>query len=425
MHRTVTRLVVLALGVVVAGCSESAAGPDGAAVQPDSRAPDARTSPDPLSDAELWRVVSKLAADELQGRQEGSPGGLTARRFLIEELKRCGIQPAAAAGYEQPITSGAGANLLGRIPGTDSSLAQRTILISAHYDHLGSCGGEICNGAYDNAAGVTVVLGAACALAAAPPARSVLVALWDAEEPPTFLTGAMGSQFYAEHPLFPLDTIDVAIVLDLIGADLWPGAGLHFVLGGELSPEVGKIAAGVAGPAGLIPVRLGLHLVEQLPTGGQQPWSDYDAFRDRGVPVLFLSDGYTKHYHQPTDELNTLARPKLALEARYLVELVRSLAAGSHPRTGFDPTGADHVADAAGVERVLTGALGAGGLVDQLSSASKAKLTDDLAKVKQIKAGLKPGTPASPAAVQALRAAVQRVMCYTGPQYSEPICNLF
>src|SRR5690606_27031633 len=102
-------------------------------------------------------------------------------------------------------------------------LRDRPIVISAHYDHLGECNGAICNGAYDNAAAVSVILALACAYAAAPPPRTLLFAAWDAEEPPTFLSDEMGSEFFAANPTLPLEDIAVVLVLDLVGAELWPG----------------------------------------------------------------------------------------------------------------------------------------------------------------------------------------------------------
>src|SRR5690606_16053853 len=117
---------------------------------------------------------------------------------------------------------------------------------------------------------------------------SVLVALWDAEEPPTFLTDAMGSAFFVQNPTIPLDQIDVAITLDLVGAGLWPDYAGHFVIGAETSLAVADAVDSVMAPEGLKVFRGGLHLIEQTPFG-LQPWSDYDAFRAAEVPVLFLS----------------------------------------------------------------------------------------------------------------------------------------
>ena len=122
----------------------------------------------------------------------GPPAATTPAR-LRDKLAACGIAPAGEDGFEQPITGGQGTNLLGTIAGTLSP--DRVIILSAHFDHIGavSCLG-ICNGAYDNAAGVSAVVEIACQIAHAPLEKTVLVALWDSEEPPTFLSDAMVSR---------------------------------------------------------------------------------------------------------------------------------------------------------------------------------------------------------------------------------------
>jgi hypothetical protein len=184
---------------------------------------DGGQAPGPIDAAALTRRVTTLASDELDGRRVGTDGGAAARAFVIAELAACGLSPAGSAGFEQPLGAFPGANVLGRIEGTDPLLKDRVVVVSAHFDHLGDCSGQICNGASDNAAGVAAVISVGCALAAAPARRTVEVIGWDAEEPPSFLSPAMGSRYYAEHPLFPLTSVDVAVVLDLFGTDLWPG----------------------------------------------------------------------------------------------------------------------------------------------------------------------------------------------------------
>ena len=107
-------------------------------------------------------------------------------------------------------------NILAKISGSDPQLAQETVVIGAHYDHLG--GGRqpntpeprpIFNGANDNASGVAGVLEIAEALRAlpTPPRRTVLFALWDGEE-----KGLSGSKYFVEHPTVPLEKIVFALV---------------------------------------------------------------------------------------------------------------------------------------------------------------------------------------------------------------------
>jgi hypothetical protein len=433
--RHMARLVGLLALVTMAACSPSKTGDppagDGAAPVVDLGAsPDGPVSstPDPLSVQELKRVVSTLASDELEGRDEGTPGGAKARTFIINELKRCGVAPGGVDGtFEQKVATGKGTNVLGLIKGTGAAESKRVVLISAHYDHLGVCGGEICNGAYDNASSVTIVLGVACALAHSPLKRTVMIASWDAEEPPTFLTDAMGSAFYVANPLVPLADVDVSIVLDLLGVDPFKGFPGHFALGAELSPQITAAVDTVKSPPGLQPLRLGLHLAEQTALGFQ-PWSDYHNFRNAKVPTLFITDGYNKNYHKPTDEVSLLDIPRMAREARYLLALVEQLGntpASSYLATSFVEKGADYLTDAVNVEQVIGAALGKGGLAEGLTATSQQKMKGDLVKVQTVKSKLTSGGTADPQDVTALRTAVQRLMCYTGPLYTESMCNLF
>ncbi len=386
--------------------------------------PEKPAGPDPLRTAELRRVIAKLASDEFDGRDEGTPGGDKAQAWLIEELKRCKIPPALSSGYKQKITTGKGTNLLGLIKGTDPSLKERTIVLSAHYDYLGNCRGRICNGADDNAAGVAIVLGIACKLVNSPLKRSVLVALWDAEEPPTFLKQSMGSLFYVNNPVIPLAKTDAAIVLDLVGSDLWPGFAGHFLLGAELSPEVASAVGATTVPKGLLALHSGLHLVEQTPLG-MQPWSDYHGFRQKAIPVLFLSNGQTKRYHQPNDEMASINMPKVTLEAQYLFGIVTNLGNATKDPT-FVATGANYKQDAKTMRAVVEAALAPGGIIEtlKLSATSRSKLQGDLEKLKDVQKKLEKGGSLTRREIYTLRAAAQRLMCLAGPFYPERRCQL-
>lgn len=378
---------------------------------------------DAISEEKLLERVTYLADDALAGRDEGTAGGIAAREYIIAAFESCGLEGAGTAGFEQPITTGQGANVLARLPGTDDALRGHPVIISAHYDHIGACDGAICNGAYDNAAGVSALIALACAYAAAPPPRTLLFAAWDAEEPPAFLTERMGSEFFATNPTLPLPDIAVILVLDLVGAELWPGWMGHTILGSELSEEVATALAAAPVPEGLDALTGGLHLVEQTPFG-RQPWSDYHAFRERGVPVLFFSDGQNKRYHTPDDEVAALNIPKLALETRYLLDIVGELSrAQEQPK--FQANGADYENDARMVTQALEAALDDGGLVDGLALSSQARsaLEADLQAALGARATLEGGDALTTQQVSALRRATQRIMCLAGPLYTEPVCN--
>ncbi len=393
------------------------------------------TDSERLSEAELTRRTYDLAAPELEGRAPATPGGLAARAYIIAEMQACGIEPLDPAGFEQPIATLAGAaNVLGVIKGTDETLAARHVMVSAHYDHLGVRNGEAYLGADDNAVGVASILAIGCAIADSPQPRSVIIAAWDAEEPPYFVSNRMGSAYYVDNPVVPLAQTDVMIGLDLIGSDMWPGFQNHFLLGAEHSPQVQEVVYNASVPDGLMAFPIGLHLAEEWPdtVGGQrQPWSDYDAFRNASVPVLFLANAQTKRYHTPQDTADTLNYPKVALEAKLLLRITSSLAnAETTPEFGAlgpdnVPLANDFARDAVALQTVLEFALAPGGMVDSfsLTSTSRGELETNLANASAISSKMASGGEATEAEIRQLRDAAQNLLCLASSTFRESDCN--
>ncbi len=433
--RTLSQSAPMVLSILVAaglaGCAGSTAGAGDDASGTDGLGTDAPPEvsplpplPDPASfETEILRIATRLSSPDFTGRDEGTPGGIAARAYLLEEWQKCGIEPLVAGGFEQPILTGAGANILGRIAGTDPARTDRNVLVSAHYDHLGEhCeGGVYCPGAYDNAVAVGIVIQVACALAADRPARSVIVAHWDAEEPPTVRTDKMGSNFYAANPLVPLSQVDAAIVLDLTGAGMWPGYGGHFAMGSETSPQLTAVVDAARVPDGLKVFRGSLHTIEEQ-SFGHHPWSDYDAFRNAGVPVLFLSDGQTKVYHLAADTIDKVDIPKAGREASYLWGVVRALADAVGTPV-FQPAN-DYLHDARTVNVIVDDALVEGGGVSLLGlqPESIAALQGDAVKLKATLASLEGGATATDADIGVIRISVQRVMCLAS-QLPDILCQ--
>ncbi|MEN0066810.1 MAG: M28 family peptidase [Myxococcota bacterium] len=364
-------------------------------------------SPSQMASPESLRELTQQLADPaLDGRDEGSEGSAVVRAFLVEQFRVCGVQPAGSNGYVQPIDQGVGINVLGRIPGT--SKGTQAIVVSAHYDHQDP-GWQVHPGAQDNAAAVAVLLRLACALAQRPADRDVVIAFWDAEEPPTFLTEAMGSRFWHAHPTVPLTQVGAVIVLDLLGAGLWDGYPGTFALGGETSPQIRAAVASAREP-GLPVLPAGLSVVEDLVIGRRAVWSDYEVFRDHNIPVLFMTDGQNKRYHTAADTAEALDYDKLAKEQRWLHQVIRALASGSRIQWGFRE---NYELNRRSVAALLGAALSA----PQRDRWSPTARTSIEAALRSIQDG-----QASPRDV---RAAAQRLMCWSGPQASLFTCSLF
>jgi len=206
-------------------------------------------------------------------------------------------------------------NVVGKVLGSDPKLRSQFVVYSAHYDHLGvgepnKDGDKIYNGAYDNASGVSAVLGVAEALAKMPikqrPRRSFYFLFPTAEE-----QGLLGAEYYSRHPLVPLAKTAANINLD----------GVNFV--GKVDDFV-ALGANRSSMIDLIEeaAKERKFTIKDDPDPGQGFFfrSDHFPFAKAGVPAVnfshgdhfldksnkdasrFLSDYTEKYYHQVGDE---------------------------------------------------------------------------------------------------------------------------
>jgi len=293
-------------------------------------APAAAFEPSEIAEAAaVARVVEPdvrwLASDQLQGRGSGTAAGAQARELLIDQLVEIGpgldaLAPGRDA-YLQ-LFDGVRANLLAVIPG--GARADEIVLVGAHYDHLqpGQCanrGDPICNGATDNASGTAVVLAIGRALRAlpAPPARTVVLALWDGEE-----LGLLGSKYFVAHPPLPLGDVAAYVNFDIQGANLAPSVrDISFAIGAEtggaLLTSLTRDAIDAVGlDTRLLSVTFGQGRSDYLPI-----WSSAIS-----IPIVFLSDATNACYHTSADDVDVVDFGKLARQSEIGFRLVLSLA---------------------------------------------------------------------------------------------------
>jgi hypothetical protein len=279
--------------------------------------------------AALKRTVEALCSDACAGRAPGTPGGLAARRIVLDGFREAGLAPV-----EQPIA--VGANVLASLPGA----TDRWILVAAHYDHLGQDASGIYRGADDNAAAVSILIETARGLAKDTLKRGVLFAAFDAEEPPHFLQDTMGSQEWVRHPTVPLDRVDLMICMDLVGHALGPPGTPEdvrqtlFALGAErsrgTSAHVDALSRAVPG---VVVRRADAEIIP--------PLSDYEPFWRNEVPFLFLSCAHGRHYHTTEDTPAWLDWAKMEATARWLERFVRETCARPEPRIAWVPGARD------------------------------------------------------------------------------------
>ncbi|MBK6266781.1 M28 family peptidase [Marivirga sp. S37H4] len=194
-------------------------------------------------------------------------------------------------------------NVVGMVEGTDPELKNEYVIYSAHYDHIGvgkpnAEGDSIYNGARDNAVGVVTVMSAAESIAKNPTKRSALFILFTAEE-----KGLLGSRYYTENPLLPLEQMVYCFNSDNGG---YNDTSIATIVGlGRTTAE--KHIKEAAETFGLTAI--------DDPAGEQGLFdrSDNVNFAKKGIPAPTFSLGFTafdaeigKYYHQQADNPETM-----------------------------------------------------------------------------------------------------------------------
>jgi hypothetical protein len=194
-------------------------------------------------------------------------------------------------------------NLVAKVTGSDPDLKDEVVLVGAHYDHVGKDNrGRVFGGADDNASGTAGVLELARAFSnlAEKPKRSVVFIFFTAEE-----KGLLGSRYYVENPLFPLEDTVAMINLDMIGRNDVDQVSL---LGRYQYPALYE----VIDQANRDSVNFEINFsVEEYVRQ-----SDHFPFMREGVPALFFNSGMHDQLHRPEDTVSRIKTDKTERIAR-------------------------------------------------------------------------------------------------------------
>jgi hypothetical protein len=236
-------------------------------------------------------------------------------------------------------------NVLAKLPGSDPLLKHEAVLVSAHFDHVGGSGDRIFNGADDDASGTAAVLEIAEAFAqsSVKPRRSVIFALWNAEE-----KGLLGARHYVHRPEYALEDTVAVLQMDMIGRnqEVTDPEDRRFT---GLSAQRAEENANTLHLLGYSRSRELKQLVEQnnseigfdfLYDLENHPLkliarSDHWPFLTQGVPALLFTTGLHPDYHQTSDTADKINYPKMERVAQ-LVFLCSWDLANRSTRPTFD-----------------------------------------------------------------------------------------
>ena len=308
-----------------------------------TEARDVEAAAQAISTDELQQIVNYLADDAFEGREAGSRGGRAAGSYLELRLEKQHLQGASDDGRFFQDFGASSRNILARLDGSSPELKKQTIIVSAHYDHVGygkptnSFGpiGFIHKGADDNASGVAGLLALTEALGRMPrhPRRTILFALWDGEE-----QGLLGSRYWLEHPTVPLADVPILLNMDMIGR----------LRGGRVEIYGTRTAPGLRGL--LSHENDGLNLLLDF-HWEMRADSDHYPFYEHGIPDLLLHTGLHADYHRPSDTADKINATGIRQVTQLALHTVVDLA-DAPTLAGFrDRSRNEGIADKAAFER--------------------------------------------------------------------------
>ena len=219
----------------------------------------------------------------------------------------------ASLSFANAITRKMSKNVIGVLPG--AKRADEYVLYTAHWDHLGRCeavnGDDICNGAIDNATGTAALVALAEAqVKAGAPDRSLVFLAVTAEE-----SGLLGSKYYAENPVFPLNRTVGGVNMDALTGS---GPAKDIIVVGRGKSELEDYLAKAVATAKRVIVD------EPTPEKGFYYRSDHFSLAKLGVPMIYFDGGedlidggtaagkawaanYTeRQYHAPSDDMSAI-----------------------------------------------------------------------------------------------------------------------
>lgn len=284
-----------------------------------------RDAADRMKEQAHWLMAPRMqlgTAEELAAKKEGvqllvvtpelatrllAGAGVSMKKALRTcRRKRMELRTDLHFTYVPRTKSLTGENVLGYVEGSDKK--GELVVVTAHYDHLGTMDGEVYNGADDDGSGTVAVLEMAQAFMEAKaqghgPRRSMLFMTVSGEE-----KGLLGSEWYTDHPVFPLDSTVADLNIDMIGrvdsAHLNTPDYVYVIGSGRISSELKQINE--AENATWTKLNLDYAYDSDSDPNRFYYRSDHYNFAKHGVPIAFYFNGVHADYHGPQDEVDKI-----------------------------------------------------------------------------------------------------------------------
>ncbi len=254
-----------------------------------------------ITNAEIIDIIDTLSSDYYEGRGFGTPGIEIAAQFIENYLDDLKIKPYFETYRDSfEVRGKIGYNIVGLIEGSDSTLKNEVVILSAHYDHVGKIKSKkdsIRNGANDNASGVSSVLNIAKLLVNNKlNKRSVIVALFSGEE-----IGLTGSEHFSKKIKEKQEGLYCGVNIDMIGSEVTDQPGKVYLSGHKYSNML-QIFNKYIGTEEVVSYQEGFFDVFRLS-------DNYPIYENLNIPAhtfcTFDFKNY-EHYHRISDEIQNL-----------------------------------------------------------------------------------------------------------------------
>ena len=250
-----------------------------------------------------------IASDEFEGRNTGEPGQKMAAEYLKSFYINSNIaSPLGEQDYFQEIPTEhlkpnikPSENVLAFIEGSDKP--EEIVILSSHYDHIGVNSGQIYNGADDDGSGTVALMEIAEAFQHAVqngnrPKRSILFLHVTGEE-----KGLLGSKFYVNFPVFPLENTVADLNIDMIGrvdeAHKNNPDFVYLIGSDKLSTELHNLSEEMN--SRFTNLKLDYKYNDKDDTNRFYYRSDHYSFAKNNIPIIFYFNGTHEDYHKPSD----------------------------------------------------------------------------------------------------------------------------
>ncbi|HEY1024567.1 MAG TPA: M20/M25/M40 family metallo-hydrolase [Sphingobacteriaceae bacterium] len=267
-----------------------------------------------IDSKKLLSDIQVLSSDVYEGRKTGTKENRMAADYIAERFQSLGLK-SFKPDFREPFSfkdrSGkeiGGTNIVGYVKGNGAE----TIVVTAHYDHVGIQRGLIFNGADDNASGVSALLAIAEYFSKNKPQRTIIFAALDAEE-----MGLQGAKAFVANPPVKLENIKLNVNMDMIAHN---EKGELYVAGTFPYPHLKPF---ILNSNSKIKVLTG----HDDPKLGHDDWtnqSDQGPFHAKKIPFLYFGVEDHKDYHEHTDEYRNINKEFFVNASNAILEIVNN-----------------------------------------------------------------------------------------------------